>query len=84
MEFDEDWAKEPPKGEAEEERAEGEAGGAAQPPRTPPPGGEAAGAESRDARRRPLNGSTEAPAAPWHGSGRLSASISHRKSPAAS
>ena len=26
VEFDEDWAKEPPKGEAEEERAETEAG----------------------------------------------------------
>ena len=28
VEFDEEWAKEPPKGEAEEERAEAEAGGA--------------------------------------------------------
>jgi DNA topoisomerase-3 len=29
VEFDEEWAKEPPKGESEEERAESEAGGAA-------------------------------------------------------
>ena len=28
VEFDEEWAKEPPKGESEEERAEREAGGA--------------------------------------------------------
>ena len=31
VEFDEEWAKEPPKGESEEERAEREAGGAAKP-----------------------------------------------------
>ena len=36
VEFDEDWAKEPPKGESEEERAESEAGGA-RPRRTPTP-----------------------------------------------
>ncbi len=31
VEFDEEWAKEPPKGESEEERAESEAGGGAKP-----------------------------------------------------
>ena len=31
VEFDEDWAKEPPKGESEEEKAEGDATSAEQP-----------------------------------------------------
>ena len=35
VEFDEEWAKEPPKGESEEERAEREAGGPRSRPRTP-------------------------------------------------
>src|SRR5829696_3503447 len=35
VEFDEEWAKEPPKGESEEERAEREAGGAASPDAEP-------------------------------------------------
>jgi DNA topoisomerase III len=55
VEFDEDWAKEPPKGESEEERAEREAGGAAKPPED----GDAVAAEAAEA----AESETAAPAA---------------------
>ena len=57
VEFDEEWAKEPPKGESEEERAEREAGGAAKPAED----GDAVAAEAAEGpsprpQRRRLNG----------------------------
>ena len=55
VEFDEEWAKEPPKGESEEERAEREAGGAAKPAED----GDAVAAEAAEA----AESETAAPAA---------------------
>ena len=55
VEFDEDWAKEPPKGEAEEERAEAEAAGkdnGATPPAEIAASGSATAAERRAGPRR--------------------------------
>jgi DNA topoisomerase III len=47
VEFDEEWAKEPPKGEAEEERAEAEAGGNGDTPAEIAPAAAATGDERR-------------------------------------